>query len=133
MTPGPKRNPAVRIAVALPAPGAPLHIHISNQEGIAVKRVLFGISALVAVGLLAALYFKPDPEAKRERSLEKARSYISQGKVNEAAIEFKNALKADPNSAEAHHEFGLALLRMKDDRGALRGVRRAAHIKRALI
>ncbi len=98
-----------------------------------MKRLLAGIFALVAVSLVAVFYLMSSPEVKRERSLERAREYISQGKVNEAAIEFKNALKADPDSAEAHHEFGLALLRMKDYRGALREFRRAAYIKPGFI
>ena len=98
-----------------------------------MKRLLLGIFALVAMGLVVAFYLMPSPEVKRERSLGKAREYISKGKVNEAAIEFKNALKEDPGSAEAHHEFGLALLKMKDYRGALREFRRAAYIKPGFI
>ena len=98
-----------------------------------MKRLLAGVFALVAVGLVVAYYLMPSSEVKRERSLEKARAYISQGKINEATIEFKNAIKADSNSAEAHHEFGLALLRKKDYRSALREFRRAVYINPGFI
>ena len=98
-----------------------------------MKRLLLGVIVAVAIGSGAFLYLKPSPEVKRDRHLENAREYISQGKDNEAVIEFRNALKADPDSAEAHHELGLVLLRKKDYRGALREFRRAVYIKPGFI
>ncbi len=66
-----------------------------------MKRVLLSVCALLAVGLVMAFYFQPSVEVKRDRYLKRAREYVNKAKVNEAVIEFKNALKADPASAEA--------------------------------
>ena len=86
-----------------------------------MKRGLLIVCTLVAIGLVVTFYFRSSgsPEEKRDRYLNGGREYIAQGKVNEAFIMFKNAVKADPASAEAHHELGLVSLRKGDFRGAL--------------
>ena len=80
-------------------------------------------------GIFAYLRFGGSPEVKRERSLKAARAYLEQSKINEAIVEFQNALKADPGSAEAHYEFGLALIRQGDLRSAYREFVRAIDLK----
>ena len=68
-------------------------------------------------------------EVKRDRALKKAQEYLSQAKVSEAIIEYKNALQADPGSPEAHYEFGLALLKQQEFRTAYNEFVRAADLK----
>lgn len=96
-----------------------------------MKRIFLIIGVVAAVGIATALYFQfgGSPEAKRDRFLKKARDYISQAKVKEAVIEFRNALKADPASADGHHELGLALLKIGDYGNAFREFRRASDLK----
>ena len=67
-----------------------------------MKRRLIIVCALVAVGLAATFYFlsSGSTEVKRDRYLKEGREYFAQGKVNEAVIMFKNAIKADPASAD---------------------------------
>src|SRR5947207_8419327 len=43
--------------------------------------------------------------------VESAKQYISAGKYNEAVIELRNAIKLNPQLAEAHYQLGLAYLR----------------------
>ena len=54
---------------------------------------------------------------------------MAQAKVEEATIEYKNALSADPSSPEAHYEFGMALLRQGDSRAGYRELGRAVDLK----
>lgn len=63
---------------------------------------------LVLAGIGALLYFRlgGSPEVKRDRALKRASEYMQQSKVNEAVIEFKNALQFDPNNAAAHMSSG---------------------------
>ena len=96
-----------------------------------MKRTLLIIGVLAGVGIATAVYFQPggSPEANRELYLKKGRDYISQAKVKEAVIEFRNALKADPAFAEGHYELGLALLKLGDHENASREFMRASNLK----
>ncbi|HEY9790887.1 MAG TPA: tetratricopeptide repeat protein [Candidatus Obscuribacterales bacterium] len=47
----------------------------------------------------------------------------------EAASELKQALKINPNSAEAHHNYGLALAKMGDMPGAIEELKQATILK----
>ena len=94
--------------------------------------------SVVLVGLIVALlgggtfaYYRlfGSPEMNRDRSLAKARAYLKESKVNEAIIEFRNAVKADPRSAGARFEFGMALLKRGDIRGAYQELNRAVDLK----
>ncbi len=101
-----------------------------------MNRKLLSVCALIGVGMaIAAFYLTPGrrPEEKRDRYLKGGREYIAQSKVNEAVIMFKNAVKSDPASAEAHHELGLALLRKTDYRGAFGEFRQAADLKPEMV
>src|SRR5215467_5384814 len=85
-----------------------------------MKRLILGVGLVVILGFLSFYYFQigVSPEVKRDRYVKRAREYMSQSKVNEAIIEFKNALKSDPRYADGHHELGVALLRKGDYRAA---------------
>jgi tetratricopeptide (TPR) repeat protein len=100
-----------------------------------MKRIFLLAGALAALGICAIFYFKfgGSPETRRDRFLKKGRDYISQAKVKEAVIEFRNALAADPGSAEGHHELGLALLRIGDYGNAVREFTRASDLKPDLM
>src|SRR5687767_15042209 len=91
--------------------------------------ILGALLVLLGGGVFAYFQYGGSPEVKRERSLKAARAYLEQSKVNEAIVEFRNALKADPASAEAHYEFGMALMRQGDLRSAYREMVRAADLK----
>src|SRR5687767_105520 len=97
-----------------------------------MKRIVLivGLLAIVlAGGVMAYSKLGGSPEVKRDRALKKAKEYLAEAKVNEAVIEYKNALRADPSSAEAHYEFGMALLKQGDGRAGYRELVRAADLK----
>src|ERR1041384_5148916 len=100
-----------------------------------MRRLVLGVSLLVILGLASFYYFQigVSPEVKRERHLKKAREYMSQSQTNEAIIELKNALKADPGYADAHHELGVALLKKGDYRSAYSEFVRATDLKPGLV
>jgi tetratricopeptide (TPR) repeat protein len=100
-----------------------------------MKRRIFIVSVFVAVCLATASYvwISESPEAARERFLKRGREYALQGKLPEAIIMFKNAVKADPTSAEARYETGLALLQKRDFRSAFAELRHAADLNPRLI
>ena len=96
-----------------------------------MRKIILGVVALLVLvgGVLAYNRLGGSPEVKRDRALKKAQEYLSQAKVNEAIIEYKNALQADPGSPEAHYEFGLALLKQQEFRTAYNEFVRAADLK----
>jgi len=65
--------------------------------------------ALVAGGC------QPD-EQKLAEHLERAETYVEEGKVDEAIIEYKNVLQIDPNHADAHYGLARAYLRNRKAR-----------------
>src|SRR3990170_7291520 len=100
-----------------------------------MKRILIAVSLLAVVGIAAAAYFElgGSPEVRRERYLGKARQYMREAKVNEAVIDFKKALKADPASAESHYELAMALAKRGEYRPAYQELLRARDLEPDLI
>jgi Tfp pilus assembly protein PilF len=96
-----------------------------------MKRALLIIAVLAGVGIATAVYFQFGGSAKvsGDLYLKKGREYITQAKVKEAVREFRKALKADPASAEGHHELGLALLKLGGRVDALQEFSRASNLK----
>jgi len=73
----------------------------------ALRGLLILISLLVLLPACAR-----SPQEKAARHIESAKGYLASERHREAAIEFKNALQADPRSAEAHYGLGLAYLKL---------------------
>jgi Tfp pilus assembly protein PilF len=46
-----------------------------------------------------------DPNVRKEKYFQSGQRYFEQGKYREAVIEFGNAIKIDPNFAQAHHQL----------------------------
>jgi len=65
------------------------------------RGVLTGVSCL-CLSLAVAC---SNPEKAKRRHLAKADAYLSQGKNNEAIVEYRNALKADPKFGEARYKL----------------------------
>ena len=100
-----------------------------------MRRLVMGITLLVVLGLASFYYFQigVSPEVKRERHLKKAQEYMDRSQTNEAIIELKNALKADPGYAVAHHRLGMALLQKGDYRSAYSEFVRATDLQPNLL
>ena len=54
-----------------------------------------------------------NPQARRQKYFQSGQRYFDRGKYSEAAIEFLNAAKIDPNFAEAHHQLAESYLRLQ--------------------
>jgi tetratricopeptide (TPR) repeat protein len=67
------------------------------------------LAALVIASLLGAC--SRDPNVRKQKYLESGQRYMEKGSYREAAIQFTNALQADPRFVAAH--FGLAQAYMK--------------------
>jgi len=70
-------------------------------------------------------------QASVESHLEKARSYLTQNKVNESIIELKNAIRADTQNAEARFLLGKTYLNLGDGLAAVKELERAHSLKYA--
>ena len=68
-----------------------------------MRKIILGVVALIILsgGIFAYSRLGGSPEVKRDRALKRAQEYMAQAKVNEAIVEYKNALKADPSSARS--------------------------------
>ena len=94
------------------------------------RLVLLGLLiAALGGGIYAYYQYGGSPEVKRERYLKRGQDYVKESKLNEAIIEFRNAVKADPRSVEARLELGQALLKRGDLKGAYGELVRAVDLK----
>ena len=73
-------------------------------QGTAAVRLATVALALLSFGLLVSC--SRSPEATLQRHLNRAQQYYEEDKYPEAVIEYRNAIKTDPNSAVAHYGLG---------------------------
>ena len=99
------------------------------------RTIVLAVAALVVAGIAAAWYLEVgvNPHVKRDRFLGSGRAAMARGKLGEAVLAYGNALKADPNSAEAHNEMGLLLLKSGDPRAAFREFAQALTLRPNMI
>ena len=74
------------------------------RHGTAAVRLATVALALLSFGLLVSC--SRSPEAALQRHLTRAQQYYEEDKYAEAVIEYRNAIKTDPNSAVAHYGLG---------------------------
>jgi tetratricopeptide (TPR) repeat protein len=73
-------------------------------------------SSAVVLMLFVALAFcacKKDPQKAKAKYLASGESFLKQKKYGDAAVEFRNAIRIDPNSAVAHYQLAQAELAQK--------------------
>lgn len=77
---------------------------------------------IVALTLIAALLSgcSSDPIVRKHKFFESGQRYAEQDKFKEAVVEFTNAIKVDPNYAEAHLQLAEAYLQLHDGDRAFR-------------
>ncbi len=92
--------------------------------------VLAGIIlALLSGGIYAYYQLGGSPETRRERHLKRAKDYLQESKVNEALVELRNAVKADPRSAEARQALANVLFKKGDLKNGYAELVRAVDLK----
>ncbi len=86
------------------------------------------ILCLVAcVGALAASCSR-DPKAQRDSHFQKGETYFKDGKLSEAAVEFRTALQYDPRMGVAYSRLGEIAEKREDGSGAYQAYIRAADL-----
>lgn len=66
-----------------------------------------------------------DPEVRKQKYFDSGIQYLEQSKLSEAAIQFRNALKVDPQFTEAGTELGKVLFRQRQYQEAYQAFRNA--------
>ena len=94
------------------------------------RLVIFGVVlAVLGGGVFAYYQYGGTPEVRREKYLKKAEDFLKQSNLNEAIVELRNAVKADPRSAEARLRLAQALTRKGELRAAYGEFVRAVDLK----
>ncbi len=89
------------------------------------RRLTFILTLIVA--LLSAC--SRDPGVRKQKFFESGQRYVEQGKYKEAVVEFSNAIKVDPNYAEAHLQLADAYLQLHDGDRAFRELARTVELQ----
>src|SRR3546814_2923467 len=75
--------------------------------------------------VLTGIAGAPVPLTHAASFLERAQEYLDEGELNSAAVELKNALQRDPDSAEARFLLGKVLMQLGDSAAAEKELLRA--------
>src|SRR5580658_4204246 len=76
------------------------------------KRITFSYALLVLASLVGAC--ADDPQKAKVKYLASGENYMQKGKYGDAAIQFKNALRFDPQFVSAHYQLAQAQLALHD-------------------
>src|SRR5689334_16101805 len=83
---------------------------------------------LYAVLAVAVVSFACRNAVSKEDSIKRGDAFIEQGKVREAVIEYRVAIRADQADGTSRRKLGLALARLGDVEGARSNLVRAADL-----
>ncbi len=91
-----------------------------QNAGVVGKRLLGYTNLLLAVLLCGVVLAgcSRNPNVRKQKYYNSGMEYLKKGRANEAAIQFRNALKVDPRFAEAATSLGEIQLQQRDARGA---------------
>ena len=81
-----------------------------------------------SVMLISFVACSRDPNARKQRYFESGNRYFAEGKYHEAAIEFLNAVKIDPQFAKAHYLLAKTSIRLGAWPDAYRELQRTVEI-----
>ena len=99
----------------------------SRAGGVRIRRRLGAALAIALVSIAAGGC--QSAEKKAQGYLESGDAYAARGEMAEAVIEYRNAVKATPEAAEAHARLGRAYLSVGKPVDALRALARAADLE----
>src|SRR5579859_5940937 len=94
-------------------------VHTSMQR----TKLFLSVTALLIVSL--AVGCTTDPAKKKAQFTASAEKYYQQRQYSDAAIQYRNALKIDPRSAELHYQLGRTLISNQQYREAVLEYQRA--------
>lgn len=91
-------------------------------------RTLRTLIVLAAIAGLGYWLLRPSDEERYDEHFARARTHRDAGRAREASIEYRSAIDALPNRAEAHYELGVLLIGARHLREALWELSEAARI-----
>src|SRR5467141_627084 len=77
-------------------------------------------TVLILLGVFTFIGCSGNPQSRRDKFLQSGNRYFDQGKYPEASIEYRNALQADPNCADAHDHLATTYTKVGDWDGAVK-------------
>src|SRR5512143_3526015 len=96
-----------------------------TEENMRRSKIMLACWILVAVILGSC---DRSPEAKLAKYVKRGDAYVKEEKFREAAIEYKNAVKAAPKDSAAHWKLAKASLEAKDIRTAFTELQRTVEL-----
>ena len=110
-----------------------MNLNAPNPRAARTPRPLAGTVSIRAVGVLLLLVAvssgcKGDPDAAARGFMAEGDAYAAQGKLKEASIEYRNALKEVPDLFEAHYQLGRVYLQTDEPEKAYQSFARAANL-----
>jgi Flp pilus assembly protein TadD len=107
------------------------HIFVDSIAGGGVKgkhwmRVLAGMTTIL---LLVSLACSRDPNVRKQKYFESGKRYFDEAKYRAAAIQFTNAILADPNFGAAHDYLAQSYLRMQEWNNAYQELTRTIELE----
>jgi tetratricopeptide (TPR) repeat protein len=93
------------------------------------SRLLLPFLGLASFALVATVGCHRDPNVRKQKYLESGDRYEKTGKHKEATIQYANALKIDPNFADAHYSLSRTYLAMGNPLAAYGELLKAVDLK----
>src|SRR5437588_12091287 len=90
------------------------------------RRLLIALT--LGILLVSFLACSRDPNVRKQKYLESGNRYFAQGKYHEAAIEYLNAVRIDPQFAKAHYLLAKTSIRLGAWPDAYRELQRTVEI-----
>jgi tetratricopeptide (TPR) repeat protein len=110
-----------------------MNLNAPNSRAARTPRRLAENVSIRAVGVMLLVIVvssgcKGDPQAAARNFMAEGDAYAAQGKLKEASIEYRNALKAAPDLVEAHYQLGRIYLQTDEPEKAYQSFLRAANL-----
>jgi Flp pilus assembly protein TadD len=107
------------------------HISTGSVEGGGVKgkHWMGALSGMTALFLLLSLACSRDPNVRKQKYFESGKRYFAEGRYRAAAIQFTNAVLADPNFGAAHDYLAQSYLRMEEWNNAYQELNRTIELE----
>jgi tetratricopeptide (TPR) repeat protein len=97
----------------------------ANRKGILMRSKVLFLTASISLCVLAC---GKDPEVAKREYMKSGDALLAAGKVNEAAIAYRNAIQQDPQYGEARFKLGKILEQSGNTLAAFREFQRAADL-----
>ena len=85
-------------------------------------------ASIIVLSLVVAVACSKDPNVEKQKHFTNAKALVEQGKLTDAVIEYRNAIKLDEKYGDARYQLAEVLAKLNDLPGAYREYVRAADL-----